>query len=216
MPAWGDDDLLVEDPAARHLADLLPQQGRPGGPGVPDPHRAVAAPPRMPEPRTSHNISNVEVIERRGDLVDVRFNWHTMYYRYKTVDPYYGTTFYTIDFSGHSAADPTQERGPQERLHPPRRRHLPLLGSSDRHDTHTRSRSASRTGSPGSSGAGEDQTVADASYRAAYQHPAGLPRRRLRHVQGVLRVRRVTTGAPTSTTRSRRTRPRTGSCCRAA
>ena len=42
----------------------------------------------------------VEVIERRGDLVDVRFNWHTMYFRYKTVDPYYGTSFYTIDFSG--------------------------------------------------------------------------------------------------------------------
>ena len=53
----------------------------------------------LPEPRTSHNISNVEVIERRGDLVDVRFNWHTMYFRYKTVDPYYGTSFYTIDFS---------------------------------------------------------------------------------------------------------------------
>ena len=56
----------------------------------------------LPEPRTSHNISNVEVIERRGDLVDVRFNWHTMYFRYKTVDPYYGTSFYTIDFSGES------------------------------------------------------------------------------------------------------------------
>ncbi len=54
----------------------------------------------IPEPRTSHNISNVEVIERRGDLVDVRFNWHTMYFRYKTIDPYYGTSFYTIDFSG--------------------------------------------------------------------------------------------------------------------
>ena len=37
----------------------------------------------------------------------------------------------------------------------------------------------------------EDQTVADASYRSADQHPAGLPRRRLRHLQGVLRVRRI-------------------------
>ena len=56
----------------------------------------------LPEARTSHNISNVEVIERRGDLVDIRFNWHTMYFRYNTVDPYYGTSFYTIDFSGES------------------------------------------------------------------------------------------------------------------
>jgi benzoate/toluate 1,2-dioxygenase beta subunit len=23
-----------------------------------------------------------------------------MYFRYKTVDPYYGTSFYTVDFSG--------------------------------------------------------------------------------------------------------------------
>ena len=43
-----------------------------------------------------------KVIERRGDIVDVRFNWHTMYFRYKTIDPYYGTSFYTIDFSGDS------------------------------------------------------------------------------------------------------------------
>ena len=56
----------------------------------------------LPEGRTSHNITNVEVIERRGDLVDIRFNWHTMYFRYNTVDPYYGTSFYTIDFSGDS------------------------------------------------------------------------------------------------------------------
>ena len=81
----------------------------------------------IPEPRTSHNITNVEVIERRGDLVDVRFNWHTMYFRYNTVDPYYGTSFYTIDFSGEHAADPPQDRGAEERLHPPRGRHLPLL-----------------------------------------------------------------------------------------
>lgn len=42
------------------------------------------------------------MIEQRGALVDVRFNWHTMYFRYKTIDSYYGTTFATIDFSGPS------------------------------------------------------------------------------------------------------------------
>lgn len=54
----------------------------------------------LPEPRTTHNISNVEILEQVGDTVKVRFNWHTMYFRYNTVDPYYGTSFYTIDFSG--------------------------------------------------------------------------------------------------------------------
>ena len=42
----------------------------------------------------------MEIIERRGDLVDVRFNWFTLYYRYQNIDPYFGTSFYTIDFSG--------------------------------------------------------------------------------------------------------------------
>ena len=54
----------------------------------------------LPEPRTSHNISNVEIIGQDGDLVDVRFNWLTLYYRYQNIDPYFGTSFYTLDVSG--------------------------------------------------------------------------------------------------------------------
>ena len=32
---------------------------------------------------------------QRGDVVEVRFNWLTLYYRYQNVDPYFGTSFYT-------------------------------------------------------------------------------------------------------------------------
>ena len=98
MPAWDDDDQITEDPQSQISLIFYPNRD-----GLEDrvfrikTERSGAS---TPEPRTSHNISNVEVIERRGDLVDVRFNWHTMYFRYKTVDPYYGTSFYTIDFSG--------------------------------------------------------------------------------------------------------------------
>ena len=101
MPAWADDDQLTRDPQREISLVYYPNRG-----GLEDrvfrirTERSSAT--SIPEPRTSHNISNVEVIERRGDLVDVRFNWHTMYFRYKTVDPYYGTSFYTIDFSGPS------------------------------------------------------------------------------------------------------------------
>jgi len=49
---------------------------------------------------TSHNISNVEIVRQDGDLVEVRFNWLTMYYRYQNIDPYFGTSFYTLDVSG--------------------------------------------------------------------------------------------------------------------
>ncbi|AZG45323.1 benzoate 1,2-dioxygenase small subunit [Gordonia insulae] len=99
MPSWDDRDRLVENPQ-REIS--LIYYGNKGG--LEDrvfrirTERSSAT--SLPEPRTSHNISNVEVIERRGDLVDIRFNWHTMYFRYNTVDPYYGTSFYTIDFSG--------------------------------------------------------------------------------------------------------------------
>ena len=101
MPSWADDDRLTEDPQRDISLIYYANKG-----GLEDrvfrirTDRSSAT--SLPEPRTSHNISNVEVIERRGDLVDVRFNWHTMYFRYKTVDPYYGTSFYTIDFSGHA------------------------------------------------------------------------------------------------------------------
>ena len=91
MPSWGDDDLLTEDPQTDISLIYYENKG-----GLED--RVF----RIRTERSSHNINNVEVIERRGDIVDVRFNWHTMYFRYKTVDPYYGTSFYTIDFSGET------------------------------------------------------------------------------------------------------------------
>src|SRR4051794_12465030 len=101
MPAWDDDGTLVTNPQREVSLIWYGNRG-----GLEDrvfrirTERSSAT--SLPEPRTSHNITNVEVIERRGDLVDVRFNWHTMYFRYKTIDPYYGTSFYTIDFSGGS------------------------------------------------------------------------------------------------------------------
>ncbi len=99
MPSWDDADRLTEDPQREISLIYYANKG-----GLEDrvfrirTERSSAT--SLPEPRTSHNISNVEVIERRGELVDVRFNWHTMYFRYNAVDPYYGTSFYTIDFSG--------------------------------------------------------------------------------------------------------------------
>ncbi len=101
MPAWADDEELTRDPQSEISLMYYPNKG-----GLEDrifrirTERSSAT--SLPEPRTSHNITNVEVLDRRGALVDVRFNWHTMYFRYQTVDPYYGTSFYTLDFSGEA------------------------------------------------------------------------------------------------------------------
>ena len=54
----------------------------------------------MPDTRTCHNITNVELEKRDGDICTVRFNWHTLSHRYKTNYSYFGMSRYVIDFSG--------------------------------------------------------------------------------------------------------------------
>ena len=44
--------------------------------------------------RRSKSCSRKEVIAA------IRFNWFTLYYRYETVDTYFGTSWYTLDVSG--------------------------------------------------------------------------------------------------------------------
>ena len=99
MPAWADDDQLTTDPQREISLIYYANRG-----GLEDrvfrikTDRSSAT--SLPEPRTGHNITNVEIVDAHGSQVDVRFNWHTLYYRYQNIDPYFGTSFYTIDYSG--------------------------------------------------------------------------------------------------------------------
>jgi len=99
MPAWDDDDTLVTDPQREVSLIWYPNRG-----GLEDrvfrirTDRSSAT--SLPEPRTGHNITNVEILEQRDDGCEVRFNWFTLYYRYQSVDTYFGTSFYTLDTSG--------------------------------------------------------------------------------------------------------------------
>src|SRR6185312_291701 len=101
MPSWDDNDMLVEDPQRDISLIYYANKG-----GLQDrvfrirTERSSAT--SLPEPRTSHNISNVEIVSQSGGECQLRFNWVTFNYRYKTTDMYYGTSFYTIDFSGES------------------------------------------------------------------------------------------------------------------
>jgi benzoate/toluate 1,2-dioxygenase subunit beta len=95
MPSWDDDDQLVDDPQ-RHVSLIY----YPNREGLEDrvfrikTERSGAS---MPEPRTCHQISNVEVLATRDGAVDVRFNWHTLSHRYNVTDSFFGTSFYTLD-----------------------------------------------------------------------------------------------------------------------
>ena len=99
MPSWDDDDKLTEDPQTESSLIWYGHKG-----GLEDrifrirTDRSSAT--SLPEPRTSHNISNVEILEQDSWVTKLRFNWVTLSFRYKTTDTYFGTSFYTIDTSG--------------------------------------------------------------------------------------------------------------------
>ncbi|NIE95813.1 benzoate 1,2-dioxygenase small subunit [Acinetobacter sp. Tr-809] len=101
MPAWDDNDQLTEDPQAEISLIYYPDRQ-----GLEDrvfrikTERSSAT---MPDTRTCHNIANIEVIERDGDKLTVRFNWNTLSFRYKTTYSYFGMSRYVIDCSGAEA-----------------------------------------------------------------------------------------------------------------
>lgn len=94
MPAWDDDDRLTEDPHSEISLIYYPNRN-----GLEDrvfriqTERSSAS---MSEPRTSHMLSNVEVLAERGELFDVRYNFHTLSHRYKATDQFFGTIFVTL------------------------------------------------------------------------------------------------------------------------
>lgn len=99
MPAWDDDDQLTEDPQKEISLIYYGHKG-----GLEDrvfrirTERSSAT--SLPEPRTSHNISNVEILDQDEDRIELRFNWVTHAFRYKSVDTHFGTSFYTLDVTG--------------------------------------------------------------------------------------------------------------------
>lgn len=105
MPAWGDDDTLTTDPQTEISLIYYPNRS-----GIEDrvfrikTERSSAT--SIPEPRTGHNLSDIEFLSRdpnNPQRVEVRFNWFTLYFRYDTTTTYFGTSYYTVDLN---AGDP--------------------------------------------------------------------------------------------------------------
>jgi len=98
MPAWDDDDAITEDPHSQISLIFYPNRD-----GLEDrvfrikTERSGAS---TPEPRTSHNVNNVEVVADRGEEVDLRYNFHTLNHRYKVTDQFFGTMFVTLRRDG--------------------------------------------------------------------------------------------------------------------
>jgi benzoate/toluate 1,2-dioxygenase beta subunit len=101
MPAWDDSGELVNDPHGE--ISLIYYANRNG---IEDrvfrikTERSSAT--SLPEARTSHNISNIEILGQEPGSCTVRFNWVTFSFKYKTTDSYFGTSYYTLDTSGET------------------------------------------------------------------------------------------------------------------
>ena len=97
MPAWDDDDQLTRDPNGEVSLIYYPNRE-----GLEDrvyrikTERSGAS---TPEPRTTHQVTNLEILSQDDQTVELRFNWHTLSHRYKKTDSFFGTSFYTLDVS---------------------------------------------------------------------------------------------------------------------
>jgi benzoate/toluate 1,2-dioxygenase beta subunit len=98
MPSWDDDDTLVEDP--QREISLIYYPNRQGLEDRVFRIKTERSSATMPNTRTSHNISNVEVEKDEDGVCTVRFNWHTLSHRYKTDYTHFGMSRYQIDFRG--------------------------------------------------------------------------------------------------------------------
>lgn len=97
MPAWTDDDELTEDPQSEiSLIYYANRQGLEDRVYRLNTGRSAAS---TPEARTCHAISNIELLDRRGGEIDVRYNWHTLSHRMQETSQFFGTSFCTIDMS---------------------------------------------------------------------------------------------------------------------
>ncbi|SEB76726.1 benzoate/toluate 1,2-dioxygenase beta subunit [Pseudomonas saponiphila] len=100
MPSWDDSDQLTEDP--QREISLIWYGNRSGLEDRVFRIKTERSSASIPDTRTSHNLSNIELLEQGDGQCKLRFNWHTLSFRYKTVDSYFGCSFYTLDLRGEN------------------------------------------------------------------------------------------------------------------
>ena len=97
LPCWTDEDTLVDSPTK--AVSLLYYNNRSGLEDRIFRIKTERSGASSPEPRTVHQISNIEILEQNDDQIKLCFNWHTMIYRFKKIDQFFGQSFYTIQIS---------------------------------------------------------------------------------------------------------------------
>ena len=92
MPCWDVDGELTDDPQSE--MSLIYYDKRDGIEDrvfrIQTERSSVSS---MPEPRTQHMLSNLEVLAVSSSDAKVRYSWMTHSVRYDNVDTYFGTAF---------------------------------------------------------------------------------------------------------------------------
>lgn len=101
VPSWDDDGETTRDPQKE--VSLMYYAHRDGLEDRVFRIRTERSTASTPNHRTSHNISNIAIVENNGDTCTVRFNWVTFTYRFKVTDHFFGTSTYILmkDGSGN-------------------------------------------------------------------------------------------------------------------
>ncbi|KKW90120.1 benzoate 1,2-dioxygenase small subunit [Sphingobium chungbukense] len=100
MPAWTDDDALTTNPQTE--ISLIYYGNRRGLEDRVYRLKTERSSASTPEARTAHFIANVEILERRADQIDLRYNWHTLSHRYQQTAQFFGANFLTLDVLGEA------------------------------------------------------------------------------------------------------------------
>ncbi|MFV8343736.1 benzoate 1,2-dioxygenase small subunit [Flavobacterium sp. XS2P39] len=94
MPSWDDEDNLTTNHETEISLIYYPNKN-----GLEDRVfriRTERSSATLPDTRTSHNCTNLEILEENHDEIKIRFNWNTLSFRYNKLDQFFGTSFYTL------------------------------------------------------------------------------------------------------------------------
>jgi benzoate/toluate 1,2-dioxygenase beta subunit len=94
MPSWDDEDNLTTNHETEISLIYYPNRN-----GLEDRVfriRTERSSATLPDTRTNHVISNIEILEENEAEVKIRFNWNTFSFRYHTLDQFFGVSFYTL------------------------------------------------------------------------------------------------------------------------
>jgi benzoate/toluate 1,2-dioxygenase beta subunit len=100
MPSWDDEDNLTTNHETEISLIYYPNRN-----GLEDRIfriRTERSSATLPDTRTSHNCTNLEILEENNDEVKIRFNWNTLSFRYNKLDQFFGVSFYTLKKVGDS------------------------------------------------------------------------------------------------------------------